>query len=100
MNREHWRVYIAGRCILSAILCKLVPEGTGRDELGKLPAHVIEVAQAKVHQLVKLAMSEDKAGESRLLIGQEIETQLWRLLYDFKPAGATPQSSNGVNPNG
>jgi len=85
-----WRRYIAHRCMLGAGNVGLVKYGV--DELGKLPSHVIEVAQAKVHELMSEAARMQSRGDAERAIQQHIERELWHLLRDFRPAKLSPES--------
>ena len=83
-GREQWRAHVTARCMFNASLLGIVPRDTR--ELGKLPGNVIQVAQAKVHELTADAVRMELASEPEQTIVEYVETEIWQLLRAFKPA--------------
>lgn len=82
-TREYWHAYLTKYCLTYAALLNLV--AIGEPDLGKLPAHVHELAVRVIAELVVRACRGEMArgGRRSPRIHQDALGELWRALRPF-----------------
>lgn len=96
--RPLWHAQITALCMTLAALCELVPWGT--TDIGRLPSHVIRVAQSLVHELVDECVrgEETRGKRARRELLQQADARLWELLKAFRSRHAARHEGLDFDP--